>query len=227
MIILILRSSVHYCINIEACWINIKSNRDPKNWRTVAYCWRPSCSGLFRAPKAQRSPAEGPETLFCWEVKAAPGESPAAPRARRRRSPDTASAGGAAGWGRGRNRRRRRGRRRLLGATVCPAPKRRRHTTVGKEGNEIRQTCFLSLLVPCVSSSTVQRSTHQGESGDCKEHFKAAVDEEGAEQAQAVVSQVFERQLKDVTPADTAKVNLFCRAVRRAAQHKELWVHQK
>lgn len=66
---------------------------------------------------------------------------------------------------------------------------------------------------------------YQGESGDSKQHFKAAVDEEGTEQSQAVVSQVFERQLEDVSPADTAKVDLLCRPVGSPTQHKELWVN--
>ena len=96
---------------------------------------------------------------------------------------------------------------------------------MGKEGKEIRQARFLSPVGP--SRVLVHRSTHQGESGDGEEHLEAAVDEEGAQQAQAVVSQVFERQLEDVTPADTAKVDLFRGAVRRAAQHKELWVNRK
>lgn len=78
------------------------------------------------------------------------------------------------------------------------------------------------------SYSTVQQTSltaqYQGESGDCKQCFKSAVDEEGAEQSQAVVSQVLERQLEDVSPADTAKVDLLCRAVGRTTQHKELWV---
>lgn len=65
---------------------------------------------------------------------------------------------------------------------------------------------------------------YQGESADSKQHFKAAVDEEGAEQSQPVVSQVFERQLEDVSPADTAKVDFLCRPIGSAAQHKELWV---
>lgn len=66
---------------------------------------------------------------------------------------------------------------------------------------------------------------YQGESGDSKQHFKAAVDEEGAEQSQAVVSKVFERQLEDVSPANTAKVDLFRRPVGSTAQHKELGVN--
>lgn len=81
------------------------------------------------------------------------------------------------------------------------------------------------------SYSTVQQTSltaqYQGESGDCKQYFKSAVDEEGAEQSQAVVSQVFERQLEDVSPADTAKVDLLCRAVGRTTQHKELCVAAK
>ena len=63
---------------------------------------------------------------------------------------------------------------------------------------------------------------YQGESCDRKKLLEAAVDEEGAEQSQAVVSQVFERQLEDVSPADAAKVDLFSRAVGSAAQHEEL-----
>lgn len=65
---------------------------------------------------------------------------------------------------------------------------------------------------------------YQRKSGDYKQHFKSTVDEEGAEQSQAVVPQVFERQLEDVSPADTTKVDLFCRAVGSTAQHEELWV---
>ena len=78
------------------------------------------------------------------------------------------------------------------------------------------------------SISAVQQASltaqYQGESGDGKHGFKAAVDEEGAEQSQAEVSQVFERQLEDVSPADTAQVDLLRRSVRSAAQHQELWV---
>lgn len=36
---------------------------------------------------------------------------------------------------------------------------------------------------------------------------------------------MFERQLEDVSPADTAEVNLLRRPVRSAAQHQELWVN--
>lgn len=63
---------------------------------------------------------------------------------------------------------------------------------------------------------------YQGESSDGKQHFKSAVDEEGAEQSQAIVSQVLERQLEDISPADTAEVDLYCRAVGSATQHEEL-----
>lgn len=49
---------------------------------------------------------------------------------------------------------------------------------------------------------------YQYESFDGEEHLKAGVDEERAKQAQAVVTQVFEGQLEDVAPADTAQVNL-------------------
>lgn len=65
---------------------------------------------------------------------------------------------------------------------------------------------------------------YQGESSDSKQHFKAAVNEEGTEQSQTVISQVLERQLEDVSPANTAKVDLFCGPVGSATQHKELWV---
>lgn len=75
-----------------------------------------------------------------------------------------------------------------------------------------------------MQARAILTAQYQGESGDHKQHFKSAVDEEGAEQSQAVVPKVFERQLEDVSPADTAKVDLFCRAVGSTAQHKELWV---
>lgn len=65
---------------------------------------------------------------------------------------------------------------------------------------------------------------YQGESGDGEHRFEAAVDEERAEQPQAVVPQVFERQLEDVSPADAAEVDLLRRPVRGAAQRQELWV---
>lgn len=65
-------------------------------------------------------------------------------------------------------------------------------------------------------------SQYQGESGDGKQGFKATVDEERAEQPQAVVSEVFEWQLEDVSPADTAKIDLLGRPVGSAAQQKEL-----
>lgn len=68
---------------------------------------------------------------------------------------------------------------------------------------------------------------YQGESGDGKHHFEATVDKERAEQPQPVVPQVLERQLEDVSPADAAEVNLFCRPVRSAAQHQELWVKRR
>lgn len=63
---------------------------------------------------------------------------------------------------------------------------------------------------------------YQGETGDCKQCFKSTVDKEGAEQLQTVVSQVFERQLEDVSPTNTAKINFFCRAVGSTTQDKEL-----
>lgn len=65
---------------------------------------------------------------------------------------------------------------------------------------------------------------YQRESGDGKQHFKATVNKERAEQSQAVVPQVFERQLEDVSPAYAAKVDLLCWPVGSATQHKELWV---
>ncbi len=64
---------------------------------------------------------------------------------------------------------------------------------------------------------------YQGESGDCKKNFKSTVDEERAQQSQAVISKVFERQLEDVSPANTAEVDLLCRAVGSTAQQEELW----
>lgn len=36
---------------------------------------------------------------------------------------------------------------------------------------------------------------------------------------------MFERQLEDVSPADTAEVDLLRRPVRGAAQHQELWAN--
>ena len=70
---------------------------------------------------------------------------------------------------------------------------------------------------------------YQGESSDGEHLLEAAVDEEGAEEAQAVVPQVFERQLEDVSPADAAEVDLFGGAVGGATQHQELWeaAHRK
>lgn len=63
---------------------------------------------------------------------------------------------------------------------------------------------------------------YQGESCDGEQHFQSAVDEKGAEQPQPVVSQVFEGQLEDVSPANAAKVNLLRRAIGRTTQHQEL-----
>lgn len=86
--------------------------------------------------------------------------------------------------------------------------------------------CLSNYLKVTQQNTTVQQSSltgqYQGESSDRKQHFKSAVDEERAEQSQAVVSQVFERQLENVSPANTAKIDLFCRAVGSATQHKEL-----
>lgn len=65
---------------------------------------------------------------------------------------------------------------------------------------------------------------YQGEAADGEQHFEAAVDEEGAEHPEAVVPQVFERQLEDVSPADAAQVDLLRRPVGGAAQHQELRV---
>lgn len=65
-------------------------------------------------------------------------------------------------------------------------------------------------------------SQYQGESGDGKQDFKATVDEERAEQPQAVVSEVFEGQLEDVSPADTAEIDLFGWPVGSTAQQEEL-----
>lgn len=75
-----------------------------------------------------------------------------------------------------------------------------------------------------ISSTNPVTAQYQREPGDGKQHFKATVDEEGAEQSQAVVPQVFERQLEDVTPADAPQVDLLCRPVGGATQHKELSV---
>lgn len=66
--------------------------------------------------------------------------------------------------------------------------------------------------------------SYQGESGDGEQRFEAAVDEERAEEPQAVVPQVLERQLEDVSPADAAEVDLLRRPVRGAAQRQELWM---
>lgn len=55
---------------------------------------------------------------------------------------------------------------------------------------------------------------HQYESFDGEEHLKAGVDKERAEQAQAVVTQVFEGQLEDVAPAYAAQVNLLRGPIR-------------
>lgn len=78
----------------------------------------------------------------------------------------------------------------------------------------------------CPISRNISRkgeiSQYQGESGDCEQGFKATVDEERAEQPQTVVSEVFEGQLEDVSPADTAEIDLFGRAVGSTAQHQEL-----
>lgn len=63
---------------------------------------------------------------------------------------------------------------------------------------------------------------HQYESFDGEEHLKAGVDEERAEQAQAIVTQVFEGQLEDVAPADAAQVNLLCGPIRSATHSQEL-----
>jgi len=63
---------------------------------------------------------------------------------------------------------------------------------------------------------------YQGKSADDKQNLQSTVDEKGAEQSQAVVPQVFEGQLEDVSPADAAKVDLLCWAVGGATQHKEL-----
>lgn len=68
---------------------------------------------------------------------------------------------------------------------------------------------------------------YQGKSRDSKQHFKAAVDEEGAEQSQAVISKVFERQLEDVSPANTAQVDFLRRAVGGSTERKELWATAK
>lgn len=63
---------------------------------------------------------------------------------------------------------------------------------------------------------------HQYESFDGEEHLKARVDKERAEQAQAVVTQVFEGQLEDVTPANAAQVNLLRGPIRSATHSQKL-----
>ena len=66
------------------------------------------------------------------------------------------------------------------------------------------------------------KAPYQRESGERKQGLKAAVDEERAEQPQAVVPEVLERQLEDVSPADAAQVDLLGGPVGGAAQHQEL-----
>lgn len=63
---------------------------------------------------------------------------------------------------------------------------------------------------------------YQAESGDGEEDFQSTVDKERAEKAQAVVPQMFERKLEDVSPANTAQIDLLCWAVRSTTQQKEL-----
>lgn len=63
---------------------------------------------------------------------------------------------------------------------------------------------------------------HQYESSDSKVHLKARVDKERAEQAQAVVTEVFEGQLEDVAPTDAAKVNLLCGPIRSTTHSQKL-----
>lgn len=63
---------------------------------------------------------------------------------------------------------------------------------------------------------------HQYESLDGKEHLEAGVDEERAEQAQAVISQVFEGHLEDVAPADAAQVDLLRGPIGSPTHSQEL-----
>lgn len=63
---------------------------------------------------------------------------------------------------------------------------------------------------------------YQDDAVNGEEHLKPRVDEEGAEQAQAVVPQVFEGQLEDVAPANAAEVNLLCGSVSSSTQHQKL-----
>ena len=66
------------------------------------------------------------------------------------------------------------------------------------------------------------RVPHQSEPADGEDRLEAAVDEEGAEEAEPVVSQVFEWQLEDVPPANAAQVYLLGGAVGGTTQHQEL-----
>ena len=69
------------------------------------------------------------------------------------------------------------------------------------------------------------RVPYQSEPGDGEYALQAAEDEEGAEEAEPVVSQVFEWQLEDVPPANAAQVYLLRGPVGGTTQHKEL--HRK
>ena len=55
-----------------------------------------------------------------------------------------------------------------------------------------------------------------------KEHLKAGLDEESAEHPQAVITQVFEWHLEDVTPANTAQVNLLRGPICSTTHSQEL-----
>lgn len=133
---------------------------------------------------------------------------------------DTPSGGSTEGLARGRRRWSRTVHRQLQEATVCPAPKRRRRMTVKKV---IKVYYWVPIVLPFTKFNLEKEiSQYQGVSGDRKQGFKAAVDEERAEQPHTVVSEVFEGQLEDVSPANAAKINLFSWTIGSTAQHKEL-----
>lgn len=64
---------------------------------------------------------------------------------------------------------------------------------------------------------------YQRKPSDGEQCFKATVEEEGTEQSETVIPQMFEGQLENVSPANASKVNLFCRPVGGATQGKKLW----
>lgn len=72
------------------------------------------------------------------------------------------------------------------------------------------------------TSDSLLYIAHQYESFDGEEHLKAGVDKERAEQAQAVVTQVFEGQLEDVAPANAAQVNLLCGPIGSTTHSQKL-----